>query len=96
MRLLINERKPADDQIPHAVLFKNVKQVFKILENLHGFLLAPPGGLSSGPAALKHFVHVAAYSRQRRQALLRRLALPKIQIPGFGLFKVCRAMGHHS
>jgi hypothetical protein len=65
MRLLINERETADDQIPHAVLFQNVKQVFKILENLHGFLFSPPGGLSSGPAAFKHFVHVAAYTRKR-------------------------------
>jgi hypothetical protein len=41
MRLLINERKPADDQIPHAVLSENVKQVLEILELLTSETIAP-------------------------------------------------------
>jgi len=41
MRLLINKRKTADDQISHAALLENVKQVLEILELSTSETIAP-------------------------------------------------------
>ncbi len=80
---MVDERQTADDEVLNLKALEQFEHVLEISDRIHRSGLFRGGELARG----NNQINVSPDRHESGEPLLRGLALPKLEIPCFGIFK---------